>query len=316
MIFKKPNFWNKNRPNIISFLLMPLTVPFHINNFFLNKFKKAKLKKIYSICVGNIYLGGTGKTPTTIKLFQLLQKINKKVTTAKKFYPSQSDEISLLKKKTKFLTAKSRLQIINKALKKGFKIIIFDDGLQDNQVNYNLKIVCFDTLSWIGNGQIIPAGPMREKISSLKKYDVVFLKNIKKRNKSVIKLIKKINPKIKIFNTKYVIKNINNFNLRKKYIIFSGIGNPDSFKAFLTKNKFNIVHSVIFPDHYKYKKNDLIEIIKKSKSINAQVITTEKDFIKIPKNYQNKLDYIDVDIEINQLNNFVKFLKMKINDNS
>ena len=102
MILKKPDFWNKEKPNIISFLLTPFTLPLLINNFFLNKFKKVKSKKIYYICIGNIYVGGTGKTPSTIKLFKILEKIYKKVTTAKKLYYSQSDEISLLKKKNKF----------------------------------------------------------------------------------------------------------------------------------------------------------------------------------------------------------------------
>ena len=314
MIFKKPNFWDKNKPNIISYLLIPLTLPLHISNFFLNKFKKNPSKEIYSICVGNIYVGGTGKTPSTIKLFQILEKIYKKVTTAKKFYYSQRDEISLLKKKTNFLTSKNRLQIINEAIKKGFKIIIFDDGLQDKNINYDLKVVCFDTLSWIGNGQLIPSGPLREKINSLKKYDVVLLKNINQKNNNIIKLIKTINPKIKIYNTRYIIKNLNKFNLKNKYVAFSGIGNPDSFKMFLKKNKFNIVDNIIFPDHYKYKKDDIINIIKNAKNINAQIVTTEKDFIKIPKSYQNKINFINIDIEIAQINNLIKFLKKKIND--
>ena len=312
MIYKKPDFWNKDKPNIISFLLTPFTLPLLINNFFLNKFKKVKSKKIYSICIGNIYVGGTGKTPSTIKLFKILEKIYKKVTTAKKFYYSQSDEINLLKKKTNLLTFKNRLKKINEAINKRFKIIIFDDGLQDKSINYDLKIVCFDTLSWIGNGQLIPAGPLREKIYSLKKYDVVFLKNIAQKNRSIIKLIKTINPKIKIFNTKYIIKNLNKFNLKKKYVIFSGIGNPDSFKTFLKKNKFIIADNIIFPDHYKYKKNDILDIIKKAKNMNAKILTTEKDFIKIPKIYQSKINYINIDIEINQFYNFIRFIKKKI----
>ena len=76
IIFRKPNFWNKDNPNIISLLLIPLTFPLHISNFFLNKFKRTPSKKIYSICVGNIYVGGTGKTPTTIKLFEMLNAVN------------------------------------------------------------------------------------------------------------------------------------------------------------------------------------------------------------------------------------------------
>ena len=169
-------------------------------------------------------------------------------------------------------------------------------------------------MSWIGNGQLIPAGPLREKINSLKKYDVVFLKNLTKKNNKIISFIKGINPQIKIFNTKYIIKNISKFNLKEKYIIFSGIGNPDGFKTFLKKNKFNIVKNIIFPDHYKYRDYDIFEIIKKAKEMNAQIITTEKDFMRIPKKYQNKLSHINIDMEIEQSQKFIKFIKKKIND--
>ena len=85
MILKKPDFWNKKKPNIFSFLLIPFTLPIRINNFLLNKFKKTKSKKIYSICIGNIYIGGTGKTPTTIKLYQILKKFIKKLKKQKNF---------------------------------------------------------------------------------------------------------------------------------------------------------------------------------------------------------------------------------------
>ena len=71
MKLKKPNFWDYKKPNLISYLLLPLTFLFIINNFFLNINSQKKNKKIRSICVGNIYVGGTAKTPLTIKIFEL-----------------------------------------------------------------------------------------------------------------------------------------------------------------------------------------------------------------------------------------------------
>ena len=97
MNFKKPFFWNLKKPNIFSYLLIPLTIPIMINNFFLNIQKKYKFSEIKTICVGNIYLGGTGKTPLTIKLFDIITKMGLKVVTAKKYYTSQVDEQVLLK---------------------------------------------------------------------------------------------------------------------------------------------------------------------------------------------------------------------------
>ena len=74
MNFKKPNFWNLKKPNLYSYLLTPFTIPIIINNFLSKIKKKIKFSKIKSICVGNIYLGVTGKTPLTIKLFKIIAK--------------------------------------------------------------------------------------------------------------------------------------------------------------------------------------------------------------------------------------------------
>ena len=177
MKYKKPKFWDLKKPNFISLILLPFTIPIIINNFFL-KFKSSKKnKKIKSICVGNIYLGGTGKTPTTIKLYDILKKLDLKVSTAKKFYKSQFDEKIILEKKTQLLTKKSRKLILEEAIENEQDLVIFDDGLQDLSLSYDIEFVCFDTDNFIGNGRLIPSGPLREKLSSLKKYDCVFLKS-------------------------------------------------------------------------------------------------------------------------------------------
>jgi len=312
MIFKKPLFWDSKKQGIFSTILFPFTILTNINNFLLSISNKKINHKIFSICIGNIYVGGTGKTPLAIKLYQILNKNHKGVVVGKKFYSSHNDEINLLKKKVHTLIKNKRSLIIQEAIKKNKKIIIFDDGLQDKALKYDLNFVCFDTLNWIGNGNLIPAGPLREKINSLKKFDAVFLKNISKPNNKIIRIIKKINPKIKIFNTRYKILNFNNFSLKDKYLIFSGIGNPDSFFKILKMNNFLIKDQFIFPDHYRYTEKDFLNIIKRSKELNAKIITTEKDFMKIPKRYQKKIKCLKVDLEINNQKKLISFINEKI----
>ena len=312
MIIKKPKFWDLNRPNLYAYLLFPFTFLLRIRNLYLRFKSKIKHKDIKTICVGNIYIGGTGKTPTVIKLYEILNNLNIKIKTAKKFYPSQKDEVEILNNKTNLLISNDRRKIIKDAIKNNVELLIFDDGLQDKYIDYDLKIVCFDTEAWVGNGQLIPSGPLRENLSSLKNYNCVILKNIENNKNELSKKIKKINPDIEIFNSIYKINNVKKFNLKKKYLIFSGIGCPNSFKSILSKNNFNIVKEIIFPDHYLYLKTDILEILKEANYLGAEVITTEKDMIKIPKIFEKKINFIELKLFIENEEKLLNFIKSKI----
>ena len=310
MQFKKPLFWDYKKPNLISNILLPLTIPIKINNFLINKKIKKKNSKIKTVCIGNIYLGGTGKTPTTISLYNILKKLNKNISTAKKFYTIQKDEHNLLKK-TNLILGKTREEIISKAIYLKKKILIFDDGLQDKNINYDLKFVCFDSTKWVGNGRLIPSGPLREKLESLRKYDGIFLKGKKKESYRLIKLIKKTNPNIEIFNTKYEVLNSKIFNKKDKFLAFSGLGNADDFKKILIENKFKIIKEIIYPDHYQYKKKDIKEIKELAKKINAKIITSEKDFVKV-KEFDNKnIKFLRIELKIKNQNKLFNFIKSK-----
>jgi len=205
---------------------------------------------------------------------------------------------------------------VGKAIKKGIDLVIFDDGLQEKKVDYDVKFVCFDCKSWIGNGFLIPSGPLREKIKSLIKYDGVFLKSsIKDFNSSEISSrIKNINPEIEIFNSYVSIKNINKFDLSDKFIIFSGIGNASSFKETLVNNNFNINKEIIFPDHHEYKLEEISKILNFAKKEKAKILTTEKDYVKIPENLKDKINYIEIDLEIEEKDKLINLIKTKINE--
>ena len=314
MILKKPKFWDYGKGNLLAYVLLPLTLPIMLNNFFLNLKKSKKNKKIKLICIGNIYIGGTGKTPAVINLFKILKKFGLNVSIGKKFYKSHIDEIDLLKKESNVIVDKSRKKIIQKAEKDKIDCLIFDDGLQDKTVSYDIQFVCFDSKSWIGNGLLIPSGPLREKLNSLKKYDAVFLKNLNDNIDEKINLIRNYNSNIKVFSTNYEIRNLNKFDTSKDYLIFSGIGNPESFRGLLEKNKFKIIEEIIFPDHFTYSKKNIDFIKKRSKEINAKIITTEKDYIKISKIDPEDIEFLKVETKIDDEINFLNFIKSKIYD--
>ena len=316
MIVKKPFFWDLKKPNLVAYLLLPLTLIIKVNNFFLNSKKKLLNKNIKSICIGNIYIGGTGKTPTTIKIYKILKKFETNIIIGKKFYNNQVDEIKLLKKECKILINKNRSMILKKAENQNKKIIIFDDGLQDSAISYNLKIVCFDGKKLIGNGLLLPSGPLRENIDSLRHYDCLIIKDADSKINNFTRLAKSINKRIKIFYSYTQIKNLKKLSKQNKYLVFSGIGNSDSFKNLLIKNKFNVIKEIVFPDHFDYRNNDIEKIKKLSKQLKAKILTTEKDFLRINKNYRNNIDFVKIDLIIKNEKNFIKFLKFKIYENN
>ena len=165
MKFQKPKFWDYKKPNFLSYLLLPLTLPLIINNFILGFKNKASHSTIKKICIGNIYVGGTGKTPLTIKIYKILNQLGYKAAVIKKYYKNHIDEEKILNANTKLYCFKNRVMALHEATKDDNDIAIFDDGLQDRSINYDLKFVCFNNTNWIGNGFLIPAGPLRNAAS-------------------------------------------------------------------------------------------------------------------------------------------------------
>ncbi len=312
MILNKPKFWDLKNANFVSYLLLPFTLIVYLNNLFQSLKDPERNEGIKSICVGNIYLGGTGKTPTTLEIFKILTNLNFKVAIGKKFYPSQKDERIILKNNSNLIISKTRREILEKAKKSKYDIIIFDDGLQNKSIFYDLKIVCFDSQNWIGNGLLIPSGPLRENLNSLKNYDCIIVKENSKKKHEIINKIKKVNKRIKIFYSEVKIINLKRINKNKKYLIFSGIGNSDSFKNTLLENKINVIEEIIFPDHYNYKKQDIVKIKKRAIKIGAKILTTEKDFVKISKKDRKSINLIKINLNIKNKKNFINYLKLKI----
>jgi tetraacyldisaccharide 4'-kinase len=312
MKLKKPKFWDYKKPSFFAYLLLPFSIIIGLIAK-INSKPKYPNSKIKTICVGNIYIGGTGKTSLTIKIKEILDKNNIKACFIKKFYLNQTDEQKLLSKNGTLFSNLKRITALEEAISEGFEVAIFDDGLQDNSIKYNMEIVCFNNLNWIGNGLTLPSGPLRESINNLKFYENVFLNGNEESLIAIKDQIKKINPNMNINSGKYTPLNIGEFDKDQNYLVFSGIGNHKTFVEMLKNNKLKIVSDLEYPDHYQYSKRDFDEIIINAKKYNAHIITTEKDYLRLENFNINEILYVKSSLDISDEKSLTNKL-LKLNE--
>ena len=309
MKLKKPKFWDLKQISLWALLLMPFAFLFQLVLLLEKFFKKPKNFSVPVICVGNIYLGGTGKTPLTLELFKIIKSIGKNPGFIKKGYDYLDDEIKMLEKIGKVYTDKSREKAINNLISSNHNVAILDDGFQDYSIKKNFSILCFNSRQLIGNGYTIPSGPLRESIKSLKRADCVLIngeKNIKFENK-----INKFNNNIKIFYSKYKLLDTDGIQ-NKKVIALAGIGNPENFFDQLKEKNIDLIKTYSYPDHHNYSKKELKNIIDESEKNNAVIVTTEKDHSRMNEEIKLIIKCIKVDLEIENKNDFINLIKSKI----
>ena len=186
--FNKPKFWDKKKVSFFSLILFPFTLLTLLVIFFKKSFTTTKKYNIPIICVGNIYIGGTGKTPTSILIAKELLNYGIPSVILRKYYKDQEDEYKQIKNNfSNLIINKKRDAGIKDAISKGHKLVILDDGLQDYKIYKNLNIVCFNSGQLIGNGLVLPSGPLRENLNALKNTNIVIIngeKNISFRRKN------------------------------------------------------------------------------------------------------------------------------------
>jgi len=293
----KPDFWNKKN-SFIGIFLLPVSIFLQIILNFKNKFIKEEKISIPVICVGNIYVGGTGKTPLALEIIKILEGQGKKAAIIKKSYNEHIDEFNLIdSRKAPLFKNFSRYQAIQMALKNNFDCVVLDDGYQDFSIMKNLNIVCFNEKQLTGNSMTLPSGPLREPLSSLRRCQIVIINgNV---NFNFEKKIKKISNNISIYYSKYLPINIEGLK-NKDLIAFAGIGNPENFFNLLEENNLNLVKKISYPDHYNYSLKELNKLIGFSTDNNLKLITTEKDFFRIKHFQLPEIESVNIKIEISE----------------
>jgi 3-deoxy-D-manno-octulosonic-acid transferase len=271
------------------------------------------------ISVGNITVGGTGKTPLVIYLTEKLKAQGEKVAILTRGYKRKKKEMVELTRHTRvqarwsdvgdepyllanrlsdvpIMVAKNRCGSGNYAVRKhGARLLIMDDGFQHLRLFRDTDIVVIDSTNLFGNGKLLPAGPLREPLTSLKRADIFVLTKTDQATdkEKLVAMLKRYNHKAPIVESVYQVRSIERLLdgspvqagevENKKALAFSGIGNPLSFENTLKQLGIQVLRHHKFSDHFAYQNKDILELSREAESLGVDlIITTEKDSVRIP----------------------------------
>jgi len=203
--------------------------------------------------------------------------------------------------KNKKIVTKSTTKTTNKQL------IIMDDGLQNPSITKDFSILIIDGNYCVGNGFLIPAGPLREPIwMGIKKADLVIIIG-EDKGRIAKKFCQKFCANKKIIKAQIKPINFQKF-INKPAIAFCGIGRPEKFFDSLTQSKINIIAKFSYSDHHQYREKEIQKMIDLAREKNAILITTKKDWVRLDKIYQEQIEFLDIKIEFKN----EKYLREKL----
>ena len=314
-MFKTPQFWLCKK-SFISLILLPLSYLYKIGFWIKRAFVKTQKVDLPIICIGNIIAGGAGKTPLALFLGEFFKENNVEFCYLTRGYKSKNDKVLMIEKPFEFnvceigdeamllseiaptCVSKNRFFGYKKIVEnKKYQAIIMDDGLQNFQLEYSTKILVIDSKIAFGNSRLIPSGPMRQSLAEVAKNIDLFV-IIGQKNTQIEEQILENNQNAKILFAEISTSNLDKF-INKDIIAFCGIAYPQKFFDFIKKNGLNLVENHNFKDHHQYSIEDLERLCLEASNKNCKLVTTKKDWVKFPKNFQEKIDYFDIKLDFN-----------------
>ena len=309
-MLKAPKFWYLKRDSLQSNVLYPFSLVFRLGTKIRNFVSKEKKSKLPIICIGNIVIGGAGKTPVALKIGNMLIKagynphfvskgyggLEKNNRLVKDWHSPKSvgDEPLLLSEIAPTWIGLDRNKSFQLASEHGADCIVMDDGFQNPTLQKDFSIVVINGEQEFGNKRVIPSGPLRESINrGLSRTNLVITIG------EMLDTVKDKIPKhIPLIAANFKIKEDDLMLKGQRITAFAGIAYPEKFFNSLKLVKANIVDKISYSDHHIYNENDLLylaEIANKSKSI---LVTTKKDMVRIPKNFRSLVKTIDGFIQL------------------
>jgi len=307
-VLKAPKFWYIKKNTIYSHLLYPLSLLFRLGTKIRNITSKTSKSSIPLICIGNIVVGGAGKTPVSLKIGKILIKsgysphfiskgyagIIKTNTLVKSWHSAKSvgDESLLLSEIAPTWIGFRRNLSIKMAEMKGGDCIIMDDGFQNPTIHKDFSIVVINASQEFGNRKVIPSGPLRESIKSgLSRTNLIIVIG------GVTEYLMQIIPDhIPVIAAKFNINNQNKIFKGQKIIAFAGIAYPEKFFESLREQGAKIIKEVTYPDHHIFDENDLLNLAEIANKTESILVSTKKDFVRIPKSYRSLVNTLEGEI--------------------
>ena len=310
-MMKTPEYWNHR--STLSILLWPLSQVWACATAIRNHFAPASLTSLPIICVGNITAGGTGQKPITAFLYDsllakgyqpaiLIRGYGATVTSPIWVDPKQhtvkecGDEALMLAESRNVLVARDRVAGASVIAQRGqHNVILMDDGMQNPFISKTLSIGIFDGSVGIGNGFLIPAGPLRVSLASgVQQMDIALINGDDETN-----IAAKLPASLPRFSASLLPDQTIIDALGDTPILaFAGIGQPKRFFATLRKAGCNLAHYLAFADHHPYSETDLVRLQEDAMRLGAQLVTTQKDWVRLPAEWRERIVVLPVALAI------------------
>ncbi|MCY4289588.1 MAG: tetraacyldisaccharide 4'-kinase [Aestuariivita sp.] len=321
---RPPRFWNRPPGDLAwqSKLLAPLGVLYGYLVARRLAHGSPTRMALPVICVGNINVGGVGKTPAVIWLAERLAAaghtphvistgyggslagpvpVNPKIHRVDQV----GDEPLLIAAFSEVWVAKNRVAAARSAQAAGATALILDDGHQDPSLVKDISIVVVDSALGFGNQCCLPAGPLREPVEvGLARADLV----LKVGSSLTHKLQENIPQTIPSFAAELHALDTGMDWSKARVIAFAGIGNPEKFFATIRRLGGHIIHTEALDDHQPLSETLLSRLLSQAKKLNAQLVTTEKDAVRLPKKFRSRVITVPVRLRVDDEKRFQDLL--------
>ncbi|NMM45402.1 tetraacyldisaccharide 4'-kinase [Rhodospirillaceae bacterium KN72] len=306
---RPPAFWFDRQPGLAARLLTPLSCLWQIGGRINARRSEPFRAERPVICIGNVNLGGTGKTPVAIEVGRALVAAGAyphfisrgyggaltarttRVEPERHSALDVGDEPLLLARTAPTWIGADRVTSAKAAVAAGASHLILDDGFQNNSLIKDRSFLVVDSAIGFGNGCVVPAGPLRERVEdALSRADAVILLGDGPAPGAIE------SRKIPCFRGRLTPDRPETLPVGSRVMAFAGIGRPEKFFATLRDMHLDIVATRAFPDHHRYSEADTSAILAESQRLQAIAVTTEKDFVKLPPVIQNRILAVGVHV--------------------